>query len=73
MMYWRDHLPPHLHAKYGDAEVTVEIESGRVEGSMSRRALALVQEWREANRESLLHNWRLAAARRPLERIKPLE
>ncbi|MEN6407616.1 MAG: DUF4160 domain-containing protein [Thermoguttaceae bacterium] len=73
MMYWRDHLPPHFHAKYGDDEVTVEIESGTVQGRMSRRALALVQEWREAHMAELRENWRLASERRPLNPIEPLE
>ena len=46
-MYWRDHAPAHFHARYGDEEVVVEIENGQVKGAMSRRALALVQEWRK--------------------------
>lgn len=73
MMYWRDHAPPHFHAKYGDDEVTVEIDSGVVQGRMSHRALALVQEWREAHKSELHENWRLAAGRRPLNRVEPLE
>ncbi len=73
MMYWRDHAPPHFHAKYGDEEVTVDIETGVVQGRMSRRALALMQEWREAHVDTLLDNWRLAVTRRPLTRIEPLE
>ena len=73
MMYWRDHAPPHFHAKYGDDEVTVDIKSGAVHGRMSRRALALAQEWRETHIEELFENWRLASAKRPLDRIEPLE
>ena len=33
-MYWRDHVPPHFHAKYQDQEVTVTIETGDVTGQM---------------------------------------
>jgi len=29
-MYWRDRAPPHFHAKYGDDEVTVDIQTGEV-------------------------------------------
>jgi hypothetical protein len=29
-MYYDDHVPPHFHAKYGEFEITVEIESGAV-------------------------------------------
>lgn len=46
-MFWREHRPPHFHAKYGDDEVVIEIESGKVSGTMIKRALALVQEWRQ--------------------------
>lgn len=31
---YRDHLPPHFHAAYGDDEVTVEIYGGAVTGTM---------------------------------------
>jgi len=34
-MYWRDHSPPHFHAKYQGREITVEIETGHVEGRIS--------------------------------------
>jgi hypothetical protein len=72
-MFYRDHEPPHFHAIYGDFEITVDIISGNVTGDFPRRALRLVQEWREANREALLEDWRLARLRQPLNRIAPLE
>ena len=25
MMQWRDHNPPHIHARYGEYEITVDI------------------------------------------------
>jgi Domain of unknown function (DUF4160) len=36
-MFWREHQPPHFHAKYGDGEVTVEIQTGKVTGNISQR------------------------------------
>ncbi len=52
-MFWREHNPPHFHAKYGDEEVVVEIESGKViGGTMSKRSLVLVQEWRKLNKKN---------------------
>jgi len=33
-MYYREHGPAHFHAIYGDFEATVEIEAGRVNGSL---------------------------------------
>jgi len=26
-MFYQDHVPPHIHAKYGEFEITVTIES----------------------------------------------
>ncbi len=37
-MNYNDHPPPHFHARYQDQEVLVEIETGLVQGKMSRRA-----------------------------------
>jgi hypothetical protein len=72
-MYWRDHAPPQFHAKYGDDEIIVEIESGVITGRMSKRGIALVQEWRELHKAELLDNWRLAEEKKELKRIDPLE
>ena len=30
LIFSRDHLPPHLHACYGEEEALIEIESGKV-------------------------------------------
>jgi len=72
-MFWREHKPPHFHAKYGDDEIIIEIESGKVSGSMSRRALAMVQEWRELHKEELMRDWELSEQKKSLFPIKPLE
>ena len=72
-MYWREHRPPHFHAKYGDCEVAVEIESGKVSGTMSKRALGLIQEWRELHKDELMQEWDLCEQRKALFPIRPLE
>lgn len=72
-MFWREYAPPHFHARYGDEEVVVDIERGTVTGSMSRRGLALVQEWQALHTKELLENWKLAEQKRSLKRIEPLE
>ena len=71
-MNYRDHEPPHFHARYGDQEVLVEVETGIVEGRMSKRALRLLFEWSELHRDELLENWARARERRPLLSISPL-
>ena len=71
--YFDEHPPPHFHAKYGDDEAVIEIDSGKVSGSMSNRALSLVQEWRKVHREELIRDWKLAEQKKALFPIKPLE
>ena len=45
-MFFNDHDPPHIHARYGEFEATIEIESLRVlKGELPGRALNLVSEW----------------------------
>ncbi len=72
-MFWRDHNPPHFHARYGEYEVIVEIETGKVEGVMPKRALQMIQEWRELHKAELLENWKKAGQNKPIEKIEPLE
>jgi hypothetical protein len=69
---YRDHLPPHFHARYQDQEVTVEMQTGVVKGEMSRRALRMLFEWSEKYQAELMENWERARARRPLVKIPPL-
>jgi len=72
-IFYQDHVPPHFHAKYGEFEVTVGIESGVISGQFPRRALAHVLEWQSLHKEELLANWKLAEERKPLNQIAPLE
>ena len=72
-MLYRDHDPPHFHARYAGDEVSVEIDSGEVTGSMSRRALRMIEEWRATHRDELMANWKAARESRALKRIEPLD
>jgi hypothetical protein len=72
-MFYRDHAPPHFHAFYGEFEITVEIDTGVVNGRFPRRALSHVLEWCQIHRAELLEDWRLANLRQPMKRIDPLE
>ncbi len=72
--YWEDHLPPHFHAKYSGDEAMIDIRTGQaLRGSLVRRALALVNEWRMLHVEELLDDWERARQRKPLAYIDPLE
>jgi hypothetical protein len=72
-MYYSDHAPPHFHAKYGKYEITVEIESGVVQGKFPRRALGAVLDWYTQHAQELRDNWDRAVRDEPLARIDPLE
>ena len=72
-MNWGDHPLPHFHARYGDYEITVEIESGVVRGEFPKRALPAVLEWSGLYQPQLMQDWNLAAQRKPLLPIDPLE
>ena len=72
-MYWNDHLPPHFHAKYGEYEITVNIETGIIEGKFPKRALKLVLEWYEYHKEELIENWELCRSKEMPKPIEPLE
>ena len=68
----KDHDPPHFHARYQDQEVILEIQSGVVQGKMTKRALRMLFEWSEIHRQELLDNWQLAKERKALKPIPPL-
>jgi hypothetical protein len=73
-MYYNDHVPSHFHAKYGDYQAVIAIDTGEViEGRLPPRVLGLVQEWREYHRGELNEDWLLARERKELKQIKPLE
>lgn len=72
-MYFEDHPPPHFHAKYGEHQAQVAIETGQViNGALPRRARSLVEEWTELHRDELMADWERAARQEPLHRIEPL-
>jgi hypothetical protein len=73
-MYYNDHIPSHFHAKYGDYQAVIAIDTGEIiEGRLPPRVLGLVQEWREYHRGELNEDWLLARERKELKQIKPLE
>lgn len=72
--YWEDHGPPHFHAKYSGDESVIDIHTGEaLRGTLPRRAVSLVEEWRQLHINELLDNWNRARERRPLVYIDPLE
>lgn len=57
-MYFNDHLPPHLHAIYGEYNGIIDLNTFEMlEGDLATRALKLVQEWTEYYQLDLLKMW----------------
>ena len=73
-MNYRDHAPPHFHALYAEYEISIDIRTlGVVNGTMPRRALALVLEWASEHREELLEDWKLCEQSQSPKKISPLQ
>jgi hypothetical protein len=73
-MYFRDHPPPHFHARYGDSEAEIEIETLEIiAGDLPSRAKRMVTEWAEQHQSKLQQNWRRARNHNPLHDIEPLD
>lgn len=59
-MYFQqsEHNPPHIHAVYGEYIGEIDILTGKMlEGDLPVRALKMVQEWIELNRNELITIW----------------
>ncbi len=73
-MYYKEHAPPHFHAKYSGQWAVFSIENLRmIEGNLPRRAISLILEWAFQHRDVLMTNWEKSQSREPLEKIKPLD
>jgi hypothetical protein len=72
-IYYREHNPPHFHAKYASQTASFVIEDLRIlEGSLPPRVVSLVVEWALEHKQELLLDWNKAMNKQPLEKIKPL-
>lgn len=72
-IYWFDHAPPHFHARYAEHEVQVDIQSASVlNGSLPKRAQAMVLEWTREHQAELMAAWAAASAGQAPAKIAPL-
>jgi hypothetical protein len=64
---------PHFHARYGEAEASVGIESlAIIAGDLPPRERRLVIEWAAFRQAELRENWARARRHQPLKPIEPL-
>lgn len=68
-----DHPPPHFHARYAESNASICIRTGVViDGKLPKRALRLIEEWRQLHQPELEENWRRYEAELPFLQIEPL-
>ena len=72
-IYWSEHPPPHFHARYAEHEAQIDIRAVAIlEGSLPRRAKAMVLEWTREHQGELLEAWEAAQAGIGPAKIAPL-
>jgi len=72
-MYYKEHAPPHFHAKYAGQRAAFSIQELRLtEGTLPNRVISLVLEWAFQHREELMENWRRVERKEDLQEIEPL-
>ena len=73
-MFYEDHPPPHLHARYNEFKARYNIATGEVlSGELPKQAHRLVQEWIALNTRNLADNWARMEKGEQMEYIKGLE
>ena len=72
---WMDymgHNPPHIHASYGEHEITILIRDTRVtRGSLPRSKERILIEWIHDRQQELLTRWDLAHNGREFGPMEP--
>lgn len=65
-----EHCPPHIHALYNDDVAAIDYMSGEVlEGYLPPKALNMVREWIELNRDEIQKIWET----QEFKKLPPLE
>ena len=73
MIFFKDHNPPHFHAKYEGQVAVFDIRSRHVlAGNLPPHAMRLVKKWSKIHEKELLENWKRAQTDKQLKSIEPL-
>jgi hypothetical protein len=73
-MYYREHPPPHFHAKYSGETGVFDIETLQlIEGSLPSRVRGLVVEWASEHQAELRQNWEASVSGKHPVKIEPLK
>lgn len=73
MIFYKDHAPPHFHARYSDKSGIFSILDLKIlEGNLPLKVISLITEWAEMHKNELMIDWNLAQKGSPLKKIEPL-
>jgi hypothetical protein len=73
-MFYDDHPPPHIHARYNEFKARYDIASGDLlSGKLPKQAHRLVKEWIALNTQNLADNWTRMESGEQMEYIQGLE
>lgn len=73
MIFYKDHTPPHFHARYSDKAGIFSIQDLKmIDGNLPARVISLITEWAEMHKSELIIDWELAQKAKPLKKIEPL-
>ena len=65
-----EHNPPHIHAMYNDDVAAIDYMTGEIlEGYLPQKALNMVREWIELNRDDIQQIWET----QEFKKLPPLE
>lgn len=65
-----EHNPPHIHAFYGEYISIIDVNTlEEIEGNLPLKALKIVREWIEINKNEILEIWKT----QKFKKIKPIE
>ena len=72
-MYFKEHDPPHFHARYNGLKGSFQISPLKYyEGQLPPRIVGLVMEWASLHNNELLDNWNYLKENKKYKKIKPL-
>ncbi|WP_368490085.1 DUF4160 domain-containing protein [Clostridium sp. BJN0013] len=71
---YREHLPSHFHAEYGEYNCCITIDDIELlSGSMPNKQLKMLFGWAALHQEELQEEWYLAQLQKELFPIEPLK
>ena len=72
LMFFGDHNPPDVHARYAGQVARVALDGTVLDGEIPRRAIRLVSEWISLHQAELEICWERAVIHEPPGTIEPL-